>query len=239
MPLAIELAAARVKLLAPGGDPRPARAPARRPRGRLARPAGAAADAARRDRLELRPARRRRAATALRGWRSFVGGCSLEAAEAVCGPAAEVGVEVLDGLMSLADQSLVRSEEIDGEIALPAARHDPRVRRGAARRQRRAGGDRAAPHGRVPRAGRNALRRSCHGHDQRRWLGRLERDHDNIRAVLDRATATPMPDVAIAGRVRDVALLAEARPPRRGAAAARGDRRVSRGRATIPSCGRG
>ena len=59
MPLAIELAAARVKLLAPGRDPRAARAPARRPVGRLARPAGAPADAPRRDRLEPRPARRR------------------------------------------------------------------------------------------------------------------------------------------------------------------------------------
>ena len=42
-----------------GPDPRPARAPPGAADGRLARPAGAAADAARRDRLELRPARRR------------------------------------------------------------------------------------------------------------------------------------------------------------------------------------
>jgi len=44
----------------------------------------------------------------------FVGGCELDGAEAVCGPAAELdGVDVLDGLMSLADQSLVRAEEVD------------------------------------------------------------------------------------------------------------------------------
>ena len=43
----------------PGPDPGPARTPPRRADGRLARPAGAPADAARRDRLELRPARRR------------------------------------------------------------------------------------------------------------------------------------------------------------------------------------
>ena len=91
MPLAIELAAARVKLLSPGRDPRPARAPARRP-GRRARatcPArqqtlrGAIAwsydlldDGGRRllDRLSV-----------------FAGGCDLEAAEAVCGPASELG----------------------------------------------------------------------------------------------------------------------------------------------------
>src|SRR6185295_20109614 len=45
----------------------------------------------------------------------FVGGCNLEIAETVCGPADEIGMEVLDGLTSLADQSLVRSEEVDGE----------------------------------------------------------------------------------------------------------------------------
>jgi hypothetical protein len=35
------------------------------------------------------------------------------------------------------------------------------------------------------------------GDDQRRWLGRLERDHDNIRAVLDRATAVGDAETAI------------------------------------------
>ena len=73
--------------------------------------------------------------------------------------------------------------------ALPDARHDPRVRRGAADRERRARGDRAPPHGDLRRAGRVASRPLLSGDDQRQWLGRLERDHDNIRAVLDRAVA--------------------------------------------------
>ena len=47
----------------------------------------------------------------------FVGGCTLEAAEAVCGPAIGLGLgEVLDLLASLVDKSLVRQREAaDGE----------------------------------------------------------------------------------------------------------------------------
>ena len=56
LPLAIELAAARVKILAPGRPPRPSRTPARVADRWRARPAGAPADAARRDQVELRPA---------------------------------------------------------------------------------------------------------------------------------------------------------------------------------------
>jgi predicted ATPase len=40
----------------------------------------------------------------------FAGGCTLEAAEAVCGPGLEPPVDVLDGLDSLVEKSLLRQE---------------------------------------------------------------------------------------------------------------------------------
>ena len=40
----------------------------------------------------------------------FVGGCRLEDAEVVGGPAEELGQDVLDGLGSLVDQSLLRGD---------------------------------------------------------------------------------------------------------------------------------
>ena len=47
----------------------------------------------------------------------FIGGCELDSAEAVCGPPSELdGVDVLDCLTFLADQSLVRAEEVDGDV---------------------------------------------------------------------------------------------------------------------------
>jgi predicted ATPase/DNA-binding SARP family transcriptional activator len=46
----------------------------------------------------------------------FVGGCSLEAVEAVCVPGGELGIDVLDGLTSLVEKSLLREREgLDGE----------------------------------------------------------------------------------------------------------------------------
>jgi non-specific serine/threonine protein kinase len=42
----------------------------------------------------------------------FVGGCTLEAAEAVCNPSGDPAASVLDGLMSLIDKSLVRIEAV-------------------------------------------------------------------------------------------------------------------------------
>jgi hypothetical protein len=127
----------------------------------------------------------------------FVGGCELDGAEAVCGPAAELdGVDVLDGLMSLADQSLVRAEEVDETTRF---RMLDTIREFAAERLTESG-ERDAIEGRHTVAyltlAEDASRRLS-GDDQRRWLGRIERDHDNIRAVLDRATAAGDGDTAI------------------------------------------
>ena len=118
----------------------------------------------------------------------FVGGCDLEAAEAVCGPASEIGVEVLDGLMSLADQSLVRVEEIEGETRF---RQLDTIHE-FAREQLVASGENdeiERRHSAAYLALAEAAVPNLAGASQREALGRLERDHDNIRAVLDRATA--------------------------------------------------
>ena len=114
MPLAIELAAARVKLLSPD-------AILERLEHQLGVLSAGSRDLPERQQTlrgaiawshELLVAGERRLLARLS---VFVGGCELDGAEAVCGPAAELdGVDVLDGLMSLADQSLVRAEEVDG-----------------------------------------------------------------------------------------------------------------------------
>ena len=45
----------------------------------------------------------------------FVGGCTLEAAEAVCDAPEQFGTDILDGLESLIEKNLLRQSEVDGE----------------------------------------------------------------------------------------------------------------------------
>ena len=189
MPLAIELAAARVKLLSPD-------AILERLEHQLGVLAAGSRDLPERQQTlrgaiawshDLLTAGERRLLARLS---VFVGGCELDSAEVVCGPAGELeGLEVLDGLMSLADQSLVRAEEIDGETRF---RMLDTIREFAAERLD-ASGEREEMerrHSATFLALAEALTPRLTSDDQRRWLGRLERDHDNIRAVLDRAAAT-------------------------------------------------
>ncbi len=196
MPLAIELAAARIKLLSPeailarlehqldvlaaGARDLPARQQTLR--GAIAWSYDLLEEDARRllDRLSV-----------------FAGSCDLEAAEAVCGPASEIGGELIDGLMALADQSLLKVEEAAG--GEPRFRLFDTIREYAAERLAERA-ETAAVQDRhrdwyLALAERAATELS--GADQRTWLDRLELEHDDIRAVLDRSVELPDPDTAI------------------------------------------
>ncbi len=196
MPLAIELAAARIKILSPdailtrldhqldvlaaGSRDLPERQQTLR--GAIAWSYDLLDAGARRllDRLSV-----------------FATGCELASAEAICGPATELDGDILDGLMALVDQSLLKAEEMaDGE---PRFRLLDTIRAYAAEQLEASGEtDRIQARHRdwyVSLVERAAVELS--GDEQRRWLDRLEIEHDDIRAVLDRAVAAPDPPVAI------------------------------------------
>ena len=187
MPLAIELAAARIKLLSP------AAIMARLEHQLNLLAAGARDLPARQQTLrgaiawsyEILPEAERRLLDRLS---VFAGGFDFEAAEAVAGPSDELGMDVLDGVTALADQSLIRSLDADP----PRFRMLDTIREFAAEMLA------AAPDGQAiaERHTRWYLRLAeeamphLAGADQRAFLELLERDHDNIRAALDRSAAT-------------------------------------------------
>jgi len=183
LPLAIELAAARVKVLGPeaildrlqrrlpvlasGGQDLPARQ----------RTLRGAIDWS----YELLDEAERRLFARLA---VFVGGWTLEAAEEVCNPNAELGIEALDGLASLADKSLIHPvAEDDGEPRFTMLQvinefADERLEAepdAAELRRRHALHFLALAEAAQPELRRSALRR---------WQSRLRRDEGNFRAAL-------------------------------------------------------
>ncbi|MGH8958235.1 MAG: ATP-binding protein [Acidimicrobiia bacterium] len=119
---------------------------------------------------------------------TFNGGWSLEAAEAICGPA--LGLDVFDGLGNLIDHSMVRlGEPGDGE---PRFTMLETIREFAVERLASSGEDdvlrrRHAEHFRnLAEKAEPHLTRE----DRVRWLERLEGEHDNMRAALDWAART-------------------------------------------------
>ena len=195
MPLAIELAAARIKLLTPdqvlarlehhlalltaGSRDLPERQQTLR--GAIAWSYDLLDDGMKRlmDRLSV-----------------FRGGWELELTEPVCGPADDLGLDVLDGIAALVDQSLVRVHQPEGgepRFAMLDTIREYAAEMLAARGEADAMAERHA------RAFLDLAERAApnlQGADQREWLDRLEREHDNLRAAIEWATTRPAPDIA-------------------------------------------
>jgi predicted ATPase/serine/threonine protein kinase len=187
LPLAIELAAARLKFLSPSAvQTRLAR--------RLQLLTGGARDL---------PARQQTLRGAVdwsydllnaaeqklfRRLSVFVGGCTLEAAEAVCDTRSDLGLDMLEGMASLVDKSLLRQVEAQGDesrfVMLETIREYGKEKLAA--------------------SGEDGLTQRAHsayflvlaeegasevsGADRREWLDRLEIEHENLRVALEYLT---------------------------------------------------
>jgi predicted ATPase/class 3 adenylate cyclase len=113
----------------------------------------------------------------------FTGGGTLQAIEAVCVPG-ELGLDLLDGLSSLVDKSLLRRQETEGG--------DPRfamletIREYGVERLTASADAESIPrrHAEYFLTLAEDAERQILGKDQATWLDRLDREHDNIRAAI-------------------------------------------------------
>lgn len=189
LPLAIELAAARIKLFSP-------RALLARLDRRLDLLGGGARDL---------PSRHRTLREAI-GWSYdllepeeqavfrrlavFVGGCALDTAETVCTAAGDPGPPTLDAVAALVDKSLLRQEPgTDGE---PRFSMLETVREFALEQLAAAGEEDATrdAHADAMLAIAEATEPALTGPGQTEAVARLVRDHDDMRAAFDRAVRT-------------------------------------------------
>jgi predicted ATPase/class 3 adenylate cyclase len=114
----------------------------------------------------------------------FVGGCTLEAVEAVCHAEGYLSMDVVDGLAALVDQSLL--QQVEGPDDEPRFVMLETIREYALERLAEQGEaetlqERHAAYYLV--LAEHAAPQLTHT-EQKLWLNRLERDHDNLRAAL-------------------------------------------------------
>jgi predicted ATPase/transcriptional regulator with XRE-family HTH domain len=201
LPLALELAAARTRLLPP-------EALLERLADRLGMLVGGPEDVPAHQRtmratLEwshgLLPASER---ALFRRLSVFAGGAPAEALETVGQAAGQLPGSVLDVLTALEGRSLVRCEARPGELRVSM----PEIVRAYARELlARAGEEEATAraHAVYYESFAEAARPALKGPGQIAWLERLEREHDNLRSALRwaRDRDQPEPGLAIAGRL--------------------------------------
>ena len=115
----------------------------------------------------------------------FVGGCTLETAEAICTALGDTAGWVLDGLASLIDKSLLQQREQEGEeprfMMLETIREygwEALATSGEMEVTRQA---HATYYLQLAEQARLEMR----GPNQATWLQRLEQEHDNLRAALE------------------------------------------------------
>lgn len=127
----------------------------------------------------------------------FAGGASLSASESVCGPASDLGRDVFECVESLLDKSLVRSLAMTSDeprFAMLAT-----IREYALERLEGSTDD-SDIHRRhaVHFCGfAEAAKDLLTGSKSREWLDRLEGDHDNLRAAIDWAVANGEVEIAL------------------------------------------
>jgi predicted ATPase/serine/threonine protein kinase len=187
LPLAIELAAARIKLLSPS-------AMLTRLESRLSLLTGGARDLpARQQTLRntvewsyglLNDAEQ----TLLRRLSVFTGGCTLEALEAVCDTKGDLGLDVLDGMASLVDKSLAQQvEQVDQEtrfIMLSAIREYALERLAESNDESATRRAHAAYYLVLAEEGAEDI------DAQPEWLDRYEVEHENFRLAIDHLIKT-------------------------------------------------
>jgi predicted ATPase/serine/threonine protein kinase len=189
LPLAIELAAARVKVLSPSSM-------RSRLTSRLQLLTGGARDMPQRQQTLraaidwsydlLSPAEQK----LFRRLSVFVGGCTLEGAEAVCDTKGDLYLDLLDGMASMVDKSLLqRVEQASGEsrfVMLETIREYALEKLGASEEKPLTKRAHAAYC--LVLAEEDATEQSSAGRAE--WLERLALEHDNFRAGLEWLTET-------------------------------------------------
>jgi predicted ATPase/class 3 adenylate cyclase len=121
----------------------------------------------------------------------FVGGCTLEAAQAVGTAGGDLLLDVLTGIVSLVDKSLLK--QVEGADGEPRFLMLETIREYAWERLEQSGeldvvrAAYAAHYLAVAEAAHPKLR----GSEQLAWLARLEQEHANLRAVLTWSQAAP------------------------------------------------
>jgi predicted ATPase len=182
LPLAIELAAARIKLLSPS-------AMLARLESRLNLLTGGARDLPTRQQTLrstvdwsyglLNAAER----TLFRRLSVFTGGCTLEGVEAVCDTKSDLGLDVLDGMASMVDKSLAQQvEHVDAETRFLML---STIREYALERLAESGDESATrrAHAAYYLVLAEEGAEDMVAHPQ--WLDRFETEHDNFRMALD------------------------------------------------------